>query len=265
MGFKFNFDMNDEINYFNTLPPHVKSSAEISVIDVIYESFVVSGDHDYITARLLTHNNLHRGFYWAAAQAIEKYLKAFLLMNGQGVKLKQGGKNSNGHNLVDWWGKANLIDSSLKNTNIHPHPKLLSSIENSSRLKTFSATCFIGILGKHGNPANRYNSFSIDFNTGYLWAFDSLVYKVRNMIGVPPIERSFRRLNADVHNAFKKNNPWFHDGDGVADLPNQNTDIIFTMNTPKLDFISNNLGNVSFRVAYEWLDKKMILPKKAKQ
>lgn len=262
MGFIFNFDINDEIKHFNTLPPHVKSSAVASVIDVIYESFIVSGDHDYITARLLAHNHLHRGFYWAAAQAIEKYLKAYLLMNGQGVKDKQRGKKSNGHDLVELWNKANLIDPSLKDTIIHPHPKLLASIPKAIHLKVFNATCFIGTLRKHGSPDNRYNAFTIDFNTGYLWALDSLVYAVRNMIGVPPIERSIRRTTEDINNAFKKNNPWFHDGDDIADIPSPDNCILFAMNTTKLDFILNNLGNISYRVAYDWLDKKMIIPAK---
>lgn len=37
-------------------------------------------------SRLLAQKGLTRGFYWAATQATEKYLKAFLLMNGQSVK-----------------------------------------------------------------------------------------------------------------------------------------------------------------------------------
>jgi len=75
--------MSGEIAHFKLMPGHIQSSAEGNAVDVIYESFVVPGDQDYLMSRLLAQKGLPREFYWAAAQAIEKYLKAFLLINGE--------------------------------------------------------------------------------------------------------------------------------------------------------------------------------------
>jgi hypothetical protein len=82
MGFIYSFDIGKEIPHFKMMSTQLQSSAECNAVEVIYESFVVPGDQDFLMARLLAQKGLHRGFYWAAAQAAEKYLKAFLLMNG---------------------------------------------------------------------------------------------------------------------------------------------------------------------------------------
>ena len=82
MNFFYNFDIGKEIPHFKRMSTDIQSRAESDVVEVIYESFVLPGDQDYFMARLLAQKGLHRGFHWAAAQATEKYLKAFLLMNG---------------------------------------------------------------------------------------------------------------------------------------------------------------------------------------
>lgn len=86
MGFIYSFDMSKEMPYFKSMPEHLQASAESNAVEVIYESFVIPADEDYLMSRLLAQKGLTRGFYWAATQATEKYLKAFLLMNGQSVK-----------------------------------------------------------------------------------------------------------------------------------------------------------------------------------
>lgn len=49
-------------------------------------SFRDTADRDYIAARILYRHQLTEQFLWNALQAIEKYLKAILLFNGQSVK-----------------------------------------------------------------------------------------------------------------------------------------------------------------------------------
>jgi len=43
--------------------------------------FVIAADEDYLFARWSRLNGFHRKFYWFAAQAIEKYLKATIVLN----------------------------------------------------------------------------------------------------------------------------------------------------------------------------------------
>ena len=116
MGFVYSFDMSEKIAHFKRMPEYIQSSAECNVVDVIYESFVVTGDQDYLMSRLLAQKGLPRGFYWAAAQAIEKYLKAFLLMNGESVK------EFNAHPINELFKVASRIDTSLADLNVLPWP-----------------------------------------------------------------------------------------------------------------------------------------------
>ncbi|HSH73101.1 MAG TPA: hypothetical protein VK974_08610 [Methylophilaceae bacterium] len=76
VGFIYSFDMSKEIAHFKRMPEHIQISAECNAVKVIYESFVVPGDEDYLMARLLAQNGLLRGFYWAAAQTIDTTLLA---------------------------------------------------------------------------------------------------------------------------------------------------------------------------------------------
>lgn len=62
---------------------------------LIDDLFLARADEDYAAARLLVLNGLLRSHLWAAAQAVEKYVKAALLLRGQSSKF--------GHDKV--WAK----------------------------------------------------------------------------------------------------------------------------------------------------------------
>lgn len=53
--------------------------------EIVCESFVFTGDRDYITARFAFFQKQSHLFMWSAAQALEKYLKANILLLGTGV------------------------------------------------------------------------------------------------------------------------------------------------------------------------------------
>ncbi|MEM9197676.1 MAG: HEPN domain-containing protein, partial [Pseudomonadota bacterium] len=54
--------------------------------NLIYALFVDRGDEDYLAARLLFWNGIARGSMWSAAQSVEKYVKAVLLLRGHSSK-----------------------------------------------------------------------------------------------------------------------------------------------------------------------------------
>ena len=56
-------------------------NTEISLINFANRCFRNIADKDYIAARLCYRNGLVPQFHWQALQAIEKYLKAILLIN----------------------------------------------------------------------------------------------------------------------------------------------------------------------------------------
>jgi HEPN domain-containing protein len=53
---------------------------------IINELFVETADDNYALARWCFHQHLNVDFYWLALHALEKYLKAILLLNGKSAK-----------------------------------------------------------------------------------------------------------------------------------------------------------------------------------
>lgn len=256
MGFIYSFDMSREIDHFKLMPEYMQSSAECNAVDVIYESFVVPGDQDYLMSRLLAQKGLPRGFYWAAAQAIEKYLKAFLLMNGEGVK------GFRAHPIKALFEAASRIDASIADLNIMPHRSIQVDAILSHHLKKFAATGFIDDLERHGSADNRYNAFGVKYNTGHLCAMDSLSFQLRRKIGAIPIDESFKNLSPDLILIFKKNNPWFQtEGNQLPNrIPSEEFPIQYSSSVTKLEFLIKNDSNPAYKLALQWLKAKMKLP-----
>ncbi len=257
LGFVYSFDMSKEIVSFKSLSDDIQSKAESSAVEVIYESFVVPGDHDYLMSRLLAQNGLPRGFYWAAAQAIEKYLKAFLLMNSEGVKKYQA------HPIKELFKAACKIDTSLAIMVIMPHQSIEVEACYSSFLEKFTIQSFMNELEKYGHANNRYNAFGVDYNTGHLCAMDSLSFQLRNKIGAIPIDNSFRYLSNNLMDMFEKNNPWFSSKENLLlkKIPSEDFPMKSSSNITKLEWLIKCGGNPADSIALQWLNAKMKLPK----
>lgn len=208
-------------------------------------------------SRLLAQKGLQRGFYWAAAQTIEKYLKAFLLMNGEGVK-------DNKHAIKKLFDTAVKIDASLLELDISPHHSIHVEDSFSGSLEKFTIQNFIKELDRHGNADNRYNAFGVDYNTGHLCALDSLSYQLRLKIGVIPIEESFKNLSPDLIKIFEKNNPWFCADKNLPliSIPSKDFSLQSSTSVTKLEFlIKHKNKNPAYGMALRWLNAKMKLPK----
>ncbi|MDI1308456.1 MAG: hypothetical protein PSV17_03365 [Methylotenera sp.] len=257
MDFICSFDMSEEMPHFRLMPEDVRWSAEANVVGVIYESFVVPGDQDYLMSRLLAQKGLHRGFYWAAAQATEKYLKAFLLMNGVSVK------NFKLHPIKALYEAAEKVDPTFANFDISPHQGIQVEASVSEHLKKFTIIEFLEDLETHGSADNRYNTFGVDYNTGHLFAMDSLTFHVRGKIGVPAINDSSKKLDLDLQATFEKINPWFQTtlGQSIYKLPTVEFPIHDSVTVTKFEILLKNKNNPANSFALRWLRAKMKLPK----
>jgi hypothetical protein len=58
--------------------------------------FVVPADRNYFLARFTRINGIPEEFWWQSLQAIEKYLKAGLVLNGESVKQATRGDGQRG-------------------------------------------------------------------------------------------------------------------------------------------------------------------------
>lgn len=264
-SFVYSFDLKEVLPYIDRLPDNVQANIESNIVDVIYESFVVPGDQDYLTARLLAQKGLQRAFYWAAAQSIEKYLKAFLLLNGFSDDKKK--KIIGGHSIKALFGKSASIDCALSNINLTPHADINIDRVTSNHLRSFTIDNFIEDIEIHGSADNRYNSFGVEFNTGHLFALDNFAYALRGKIGVPSIKYSFNGIESDLISIFEDNNPWFCNNVDKCHtkIPSKAFPIKYSLAVTKLDFLIKHKSEPTYGYALKWLNKKMKLPEKIRK
>ena len=116
-NYQYNFNIKNDISNSHFYSENILVKNEGYIVKVIHESFVIPADEDYLTARLLYKSNLHRNFFWSAAQCIEKYLKALLLLNGISVKKK-------GHNLKKLILEVEKIYHDINNIDLSVHSKI---------------------------------------------------------------------------------------------------------------------------------------------
>jgi len=260
MNFTYSFKLSEYFPHIIHLPEPDQAYIEQRIVNVIYESFVTSGDQDYLTARLLAQKGLPRGFYWAAAQTIEKYLKALLLLNGQSVE------NLNGHSIEKLFNKAVKLEEKIKDFSFAPHASLKIDKECSDLIKVFTLGEFIKDIDKHGCADNRYNSFGIEFDTWVLFALDNFLFSLRNHLGVPNIYNSFKKIDPDLIYSFRDNNPLFCEQEfSHSDIPSKQFKITYSSTVTALDFVSSNSKDHRHNYVLKWLNNKMKLPKSIKQ
>jgi hypothetical protein len=139
---------------------------------IVYEVFVDTADSDYIVARWLYLNGMHRHFFWSACQAIEKYIKAILVINNLSVlKLKHNINKSfteltKTHKIQDSF----IVPAEVELFNTNPELWGSNSIKD-----------FVSHINKNGNAANRYDTFSIISNFSDLYKLDQIVSILRNI------------------------------------------------------------------------------------
>lgn len=248
------------MEHYDRLDDETQANVERYIVDVICDSFVTPADEDYVTARLLAQKGMHRAFFWAASQALEKYLKAFLLMRGVSVK------DFAGHPVYDLYVEACKLDGKLStiDTTTHSaikiHPNVIRTIE------VLSAAEFIKKINSEGHPENRYNASGVRFNWGNLFALDSLISVLRQQIGVPSIDETLRKMDRELVEKFYRYNPWFApEPHKLPELPNESFCLRTAIFATTLDFLTGGHAPHEAQYALQWLDKKMKLPSKVRR
>lgn len=155
--------------------------------------FLSMGDQDYISARQAYWNKLSYPFVWLAGQAIEKHLKASLLVRREKIK-----KN---HDLVWHFNKLNSLQSFEKKELLLP---ILDSEELFSEgfiLPSFdewkynsNTNDYINKLNIMYDPSIRYGTRSYEIETNDLFKLDQIIFHLRNDF----ISFSDRPTNYDI-------------------------------------------------------------------
>lgn len=146
---------------FDTSLNHFKSVAT-------HDFFVLPADQNYFLARFTRIYGFAGEFWWQSLQAIEKYLKAGLLLNGVSVK------KSKGHEIFALWEEHSSIFGELAVTSF-VKPALLH--DDFWRPQTVGD--FIHDVETQGQPDSRYGLVSHREQMDDLFKLDQLVFELR--------------------------------------------------------------------------------------
>ena len=129
-----------------------------------------TADQNYVIARWAYHRRLFLDFFWNACQALEKYLKASLLLNGRSAK-------DQGHDLIK------LFEGVEEYAADFFPPKLIQPAEltRMPHWRTETPKEFLGRFNDLGDSNNRYNVFGYIQLREDLHHFDQMVYAVRRI------------------------------------------------------------------------------------
>ncbi|MDO6506614.1 HEPN domain-containing protein [Colwellia sp. 4_MG-2023] len=259
MEFIYSFKISDEIPETKLFKCSDLDYMESKIVQVIYESFIIPADEDYLTARLLAQNGLPRAFYWAASQTIEKYLKAMLLLHGQSVR------KSKNHLIKPLFDRASEYFPNLKTFELNIDDNIEIDHEVKKLFEQISIDCFLNDIEQFGSADNRYNSSGIKFNTWYLFLLDKLISEIRLSLSVPDIFESYKKIHPNLINIFKDNNPKFSGNDFThSTVPSEKFKVTYSLSVTSLDFISKHT-NSNHSYVLKWLYKKMKLPYELEQ
>ncbi|MCW2086187.1 UNVERIFIED_ORG: hypothetical protein M2193_008362 [Bradyrhizobium japonicum] len=167
---------------------------------IINELFIATADDNYVLARWCFHQHLNVDFYWLAVHALEKYLKAILLLNGKSAK-------SYGHDVVKLYASVMPLAPEL-------FPAILQKPEDRMPDEYWhneTMVDFIGRLHRDGQADNRYQLFGYSRQPEDLWKLDQVVYSVRRacrpletyVLG-KPLDGSTNLSNRDLLKKYPK-------------------------------------------------------------
>lgn len=135
----------------------------------VTEMFVDPADQDYVVARWCYLCGMYGPFFWNAAQSIEKYLKAVLLLNQRTSK-------GYSHNIL------RLFDDVQKIGGEHIPPKLVQPQEiHVDYWEVETPRDFVARFNDFGDPNNRYNFFGFEQSWWDLAHYDQLVWAIRRL------------------------------------------------------------------------------------
>ncbi|MGY3610690.1 MULTISPECIES: hypothetical protein [unclassified Bradyrhizobium] len=145
-------------------------SVQASKNNLARELFVRTADENYVTARWCANNRLNTDFLWLAVHALEKYLKAALLVNGHDTR-------GYGHDVVRLYRHVNGFAGAL----------LPDRLEKPVELDIFlwrerSAEEFMAHLLDNGNADNRYAIYGYVTSTQDLHMLDAMVFAIRRLV-----------------------------------------------------------------------------------
>ncbi len=146
---------------------------------IVREFFVDTADDNYITARWCFFEALNVDYFWLAVHALEKYMKAALLMNGhsaKGYRDQAGNFRPYRHNIVALYEHVEPFASDLLPSKL-TQPRDLQI----AHWRDETPEAFIRRFHDNGNADNRYQIFGFVQHAEDLFKLDTMVFALRRL------------------------------------------------------------------------------------
>ena len=157
---------------YNIEPIHAEQSRIVNGL------FVDTADDNYITARWCFFERLNVDYFWLGVHALEKYMKAVLLLNGCSSRSyrHEGKCQSFGHDIVVLHEHVKSFASDLLPGNLE-QPDALQI----DHWRDETPEAFVHRLYRSGNADNRYQIFGFVQRPEDLFKLDAMVFALRRL------------------------------------------------------------------------------------
>ncbi len=143
---------------------------------IVTSLFIDTADQNYVVARWCFLNGLYLDFYWNGAHALEKFMKAVLLLNGRSSIKPNKGRKYYGHDLISLYTELQTFADDLLPMVI-PKPNEL----NIYWWRAETAVDFVKRFSEVGDAHNRYQIFGYSKFDEDLYKFDRMVFSIRRL------------------------------------------------------------------------------------
>lgn len=162
----------------------------------ISQAYLEPADLAYALSRWCFKAGLFYEFYWNAAQCLEKYMKACLLLNGRSAKEQS-------HNLIKLFAEIKAVAGALI-------PEVIAKPEffRDELWDNEPASTFVNRIDEFGNPDNRYALHGYGFFYFELEKLDTVAFGMRRI--AVPLDDNIYPEEAEKHlsvAAWLENNP----------------------------------------------------------
>ncbi|MDP3474427.1 HEPN domain-containing protein [Hydrogenophaga sp.] len=171
--------MRFELAGLNHLPVEQRTHFEGTLAEIICESFIFTGDRDYMTARFAFFQKQSHLFLWSAAQAVEKYLKANILLLGEGAISKT-------HSLSGLFKALNA--SNPERLQVNTSMPVGWAKQGVVYWPIQSVGDFLLRLEAIGSPDVRYDQVKLEENLQDLVLLDRLNFSLRDRLVNEPVQ-----------------------------------------------------------------------------
>src|ERR1700686_4295761 len=143
------------------------SNVRAATNSLVDQMFIATADENYILARWAAINRLDLDFFWLSLHALEKYLKAILLLNGKPAK--------------DFGHRIDVLYQRVLSLGLRCAPLIKPSfLEGLESQWLDEPVCkFIERLNEMGDPHNRYLLYGFYVFTEDLFKVDQIVWEIR--------------------------------------------------------------------------------------